>query len=277
MSEFGGKVAVITGAGSGIGRSTALLLARLGAKVHVADLDAGRAEAVAGEIEAAGGSAAPHAVDVTDAAAVEALAVAVYAADGAVDVLHNNAGIGHGGPVEDTPLEDWRRVIDVNLMGVVHGIHFFVPRMLAQGRPAHIVNTASMAGIVPVPELAPYAATKHAVVGMSTSLNVELAGRGIHVSAICPGVISTNIVAEATMRGELGERQSRAVDFYATKGASPDVVAEAVIGAIRRKQVIRTTPRWHVAPTWAMQRLSPRLGQLAARMTQRATDRFTGR
>lgn len=274
--DFTGKVCVVTGAGSGIGRSTALLLARLGAKVHAADLDEARAQAVAGEIEAAGGAAVAHTVDVTDPAAVEALAEAVYSADGAVDVLHNNAGIGHGGPVEETTLEDWQRVIAVNLMGVVHGVHFFVPRMLTQGRPAHIVNTASMAGLVPVPELVPYATTKHAVVGMSESLNAELSERGIHVSAICPGIISTNIVAQATMRGELGERRSRAVEFYEKRGVSPDVVAKAVVDAVRRKRIIRTTPRWHVAPSWALRRLSPRLGQMAARATARATRRFTG-
>lgn len=274
--DFTGKVCVVTGAGSGIGRSTALLLARLGAKVHAVDLDEARAQAVAAEIEAAGGNAVAHTVDVTDPAAVEALAEAVYAEDGAVDVLHNNAGIGHGGPVEETTLEDWQRVIAVNLMGVVHGVHFFVPRMLAQGRPAHIVNTASMAGLVAVPELVPYATTKHAVVGLSESLNVELSERGIHVSAICPGVIDTNIVATATMRGDMAEHQSRAVEFYERRGASPDVVAEAVVDAVRHKQLIRTVPRWHVAPSWALRRLSPRLGQLVARATARATDRLTG-
>lgn len=238
-------------------------------------MDEARAQTVAGEVEAAGGSVVAHTVDVTDPAAVEALAEAVYAADGAVDVLHNNAGIGHGGPVEETTLEDWQRVIAVNLMGVVHGVHFFVPRMLAQGRPAHIVNTASMAGLVAVPELVPYATTKHAVVGLSESLNAELSERGIHVSAICPGIINTDIVATATMRGELGERQDKAIEFYEKRGASPDVVAEAVLDAVRRNRVIRTTPRWHVAPSWALRRLSPRLGQVAARATARATRRFT--
>ncbi|MEX2195286.1 MAG: SDR family NAD(P)-dependent oxidoreductase [Thermoleophilaceae bacterium] len=275
-AHFSGKVCVVTGAGSGIGRSTALLFARLGANVHVAELDEERARAVVAEIEAAGGKATAHVTDVTDAAAVETLAEAVYAANGAVDVLHNNAGIGHGGPVEETTLEDWQRVIAVNLMGVVHGVHFFVPRMLAQGRPAHIVNTASLAGLVATPELVPYATTKHAVVGLTESLNAELAGRGIHVSAICPGIINTNIVATATMRGDLGRRQGRAVEFYERRGASPDVVAEAVVDAVRRKRLIRTTPRWHVAPSWAIRRLSPRLGQFAARATTRATTRLTG-
>src|SRR5687768_12495231 len=118
-----GKVAVVTGAGSGIGRSIALLLARRGARVHAADID----------------GSTTHTVDVSDAAAVERLAADVFAAEGRVDLLFNNAGIGHAGDVVETPLEDWRRIVEVNLMGVVHGVHAFVPRMLAQDGRAHIV------------------------------------------------------------------------------------------------------------------------------------------
>lgn len=268
--DFAGKVAVVTGAGSGIGRSTALLLARLGATVHAADLDDAAAASVVREIEAAGGTAVAHAVDVSDAAEVEMLAEEVYAEHDAVDVLHNNAGIGVGGPVEDTTLEDWQRVVAVNLMGVVHGVHAFVPRMLRQGRPAHIVNTASMAGLVPVADMVPYATTKHAVVGLSESLHAELSGRGITVSAICPGIINTNIVAAARMRGDLAKEQGRVVRFYERFGASPDLVAEAVVDAIRHRKIIRTVPRWHVVPAWLLRRLSPRLGQLPAKASRLA-------
>ena len=270
--DFTGQVAVVTGAGSGIGRSTALLLARLGATVHAADIDEASAAAVSAEIVAAGGRATAHRVDVTDPAALEALAERVYAAESWVDVLHNNAGIGHGGPIEETTLEDWQRVVAVNLMGVIHGVHFFVPRMLRQGRPAHIVNTASLAGLVAVPELVPYATTKHAVVGLSESLNAELAPRGIHVSAICPGIINTPIVAKADMRGELAQQRDRVIRFYERFGSSPDVVAEAVVDAIHRKRLIRTVPRHHVALSWGLRRLSPRAGQVLARATARLTS-----
>src|SRR2546429_3195449 len=209
------QVAVVTGAGSGIGRSTELLLARSGASVHVADINAESAEQVSREIESAGGRATAHALDVSDPAAVEALAEAVFAADGHVDILHNNAGIGHGGNIEATTVEDWQRVIGVNLLGVAYGIQAFVPRMLAQGRPASVINTASQAGINPAPKMAPYSASKFGVVGMTESLNAELSPRGIRFSAICPGVISTDIVRTSTMRGELAGKQGKLTDFYA--------------------------------------------------------------
>jgi NAD(P)-dependent dehydrogenase (short-subunit alcohol dehydrogenase family) len=206
---------------------------------------------------------------VSDPAAVEALAEEVYGVEGAADILHNNAGVGHAGRVEDTTLEEWRRVLDVNLMGVVHGVHFFVPRMLNQGRPAHIVNTASMAGLVPTPELAPYATSKHAVVGLSESLNAELAPRGIRVSAVCPGFIDTNIVARAHLEGEISQSRDRLVGLYRRRGASPDVVAEAVVDVVRRGKLIRTAPRRHVVLLWALRRISPRAVQRFARATQR--------
>ncbi len=269
--DFSGRIAVVTGAGSGIGRSTALALGRLGASIYVVDLDGERAAAVASEVEAAGGSATAHTVDVTDATAVEGLADDVFAQHRRVDILHNNAGIGVGGPVEQTTLEDWQQVIDVNVMGVIHGIHAFVPRMLTQGRPAHIVNTASLAGLVAVPQLVPYATSKHAIVGLSESLNAELSSRGIHVTALCPGIIDTPIVAAARMRGDTAERRSEIQRFYRRFGASPDDVAVAVVDAIRHRQLIRTVPRSHAALAWAARRISPRAGQLVARGTARIT------
>ena len=267
--DFAGRVAVVTGAGSGIGRSTALLLARLGATVHAADLDEARARTLVAEIVAAGGRATAHRCDVSDPRAVEELAERVFAVEGAVDVLHNNAGVGQAGPIEATTLDEWQRVLGVNLMGVVHGVHHFVPRMLEQGRPAHVVNTASLAGLVPVAEMAPYATSKHAVVGLSESLNAELAPRGIHVSAICPGFIDTGIVRAANLQGRHARQRDRIQRFYERFGSSPDVVAEAVVDAIRHKKVIRTVPRIHVVPNWALRRISPRLAQPLARVSQR--------
>jgi NAD(P)-dependent dehydrogenase (short-subunit alcohol dehydrogenase family) len=263
--DFEGQVTVVTGAGSGIGRSTALLLGRLGATVHAADIDLEKAEAVAAQID----SGRAHAVDVSDPAAVEAFAETVFAVEGGVDVLHNNAGIGHAGAVDETTLEEWQRVLGVNLMGVVHGIHYFVPRMLRQGRKAHVVNTASMAGLVPVANMGPYCTSKHAVVGLSESLNAELAPRGIRVSAICPGFINTPIIDDAYLDGELAGERDRIKRFYERFGSSPDVVAEAVVDAVRRNKIIRTVPRHHVVLGWAVRRISPRAAQPFARASTR--------
>lgn len=271
--DFTGKVVVITGAGSGIGRSTALLFGRLGAAVHAADLDGASAEATAKEIEAGGGKATAHTLDVVDPEAVAAFAERVFEADGAVDVLHNNAGVGHAGPVDETTLEEWQRVLGVNLMGVIHGIHSFVPRMLAQGRPGHIVNTASLAGLVAVAEMGPYVTSKHAVVGLSESLNAELAPRGIHVSAICPGIINTPITASAHLERDLAAQRERIQRFYQRFGSSPDVVAKAVVDAVRRKKLIRTVPRHHVVLNWGLRRISPRAAQPLARLQRRLIAR----
>ena len=268
-----GKVAVVTGGGSGIGRATALLLARHGARVHVADLQSDTADDVARTIEAAGGSAVAHALDVSDPDAVEAFAETVFATEGHVDILHNNAGIGHAGDIEATTIEDWQRVIGVNLLGVAYGIQAFIPRMLQQGRPASVVNTASMAGIVPTAKMAPYCASKFGVVGLSESLNAELSKRGIHVSAICPGIIDTPIVSTGIVRGEIADIQGRASSYYAKHGASPDEVAQAILATIARPRLVVPVPRRHVTVPYLLHRISPRLVQPLARSFERIVTR----
>lgn len=271
--DLSGRNAVITGAGSGIGRATALLLARHGAHVRVADLNGEAAARVAAEIESAGGSGVAHTLDVSDAQAVQQLAETVFAAVGHVDVLHNNAGIGHGANIEATTFEDWQRVINVNLLGVAYGVQAFVPRMLRQGRAASVINTASMAGIVPTAKMAPYCASKFGVVGLSEALNAELSKRGIHVSAICPGIIDTPIVATGIVRGDLAAIHERATEFYAKRGASPDEVAEAVLRTIAKHKLIVPVPRRQVTVPYLLHRLSPSLVQPLARGFERVIGR----
>ncbi|MGI8449871.1 MAG: SDR family NAD(P)-dependent oxidoreductase, partial [Streptosporangiaceae bacterium] len=251
--HLAGKTAVVTGAGSGIGRSLAMLLAQRGAVVHAADLSGESAGAVAQQIRDAGGQAVAHTVDVADADAVHRLAGVVFAR-GPVDLLFNNAGIGHAGAVTDTTLSDWRRLIDVNLMGVVHGLHAFLPRLLGQGRPAHIVNTASMAGLVPAAGLSAYSATKAAVVGLTDALGVELTAPQVRVCALCPGVINTAIVSTSVMRGEWAGRRARTVDLYARRGTSPDVVARQTLAAVTRGRRVIPAPRYQVVPHWLLKR-----------------------
>jgi NAD(P)-dependent dehydrogenase (short-subunit alcohol dehydrogenase family) len=263
--EFDGKTVVVTGAGSGIGRSSAMLFSKLGAKVHVADLNGESAEGVVAEIVARGGRGVSHTVDVTDPEAVESFCARVFEAESRVDVLHSNAGIGHAANIEQTTVDDWQRVIGVNLLGMAYVNQAFVPRLMKQGGRSSIVNTASMAGLVAAPQMAPYSASKFGVVGMSESLNAELAPHGIHVCAVCPGIIDTPITRSAIMRGEPAEKRDAAISFYRRRGASPDVVAESVVDAVRKRKLIQPVPLSHVMPAWLLKRLSPRASQVVAR------------
>jgi len=226
------RVVVVTGAGSGIGRATARAFAALGGRVHLTDLDGAAVERAADEIRALGGTATAHVVDSADGPAVEALAAEVLESDGRVDVLHNNAGVCVGGPVEEISLDDWRWSVDVNLWGVVHGIRAFLPGMIRQGR-GHIVNTASMAGLVGLPMVAPYCATKFAVVGLSEALATELGTHGIRVTAICPGAVRTNVMKNARLNlpGASGGTLRRALEAHATR---PEVIARLVVRAVER-------------------------------------------
>jgi NAD(P)-dependent dehydrogenase (short-subunit alcohol dehydrogenase family) len=191
------RIAIITGAASGIGQALAGALVARGDTVAVADIDGDGAERVAAELTRRGpGAATPAMVDVRDAGAVQALVDQVRGSHGRLDVMVNNAGIGIGGETQELLLAHWDRVIDVNLRGVVHGVHAAYPVMIEQ-RSGHIVNTASMAGLLPSPGLTPYAATKHAVVGLSLSLRAEAAAYGVRVTAVCPGVVDTPILDKA--------------------------------------------------------------------------------
>jgi NAD(P)-dependent dehydrogenase (short-subunit alcohol dehydrogenase family) len=244
--EYQGKVAVVTGGGSGIGRSLAHAFARRGARVVLADIEKPALDAVANELERAGGEVLALRVDVADSRQVAHLAEAAYEAFGAVHVLCNNAGIAVGGRIKDVSLEEWDWVLRVNLYGVIHGLHAFLPHMLASGEPGHVVNTASLAGLASAAGLSPYSASKYAVVAISEALAQECAGTNVGVSVLCPGWVKTRIAETdrhagpnipprpATAEGE--QIQALIRGFIAT-GLDPDRVAQRVIEGIERKDL----------------------------------------
>jgi len=263
LRDFQGKVVVVTGAASGIGREIALAFARRGARTAVADINAGALERVRLELTAMGGTAYAQVVDVSVAADVESLCDNVYREMGRADVLCNNAGIGIAGRFEDVSLGDWEWALGVNLRGVLHGCHFFYPRMIAQGGGGHIVNTASGAGLAPLPLMTAYCCSKYAVVGFSETLRAEAAPHGIGVSAICPGVVDTPITRSAklcsrTERSTPGELQKRIARIYARRNYTPDRVAAAVVRAVEENRgVVPVCPETY-AGDW-LHRASRRL------------------
>ncbi|MCA9648290.1 MAG: SDR family NAD(P)-dependent oxidoreductase [Myxococcales bacterium] len=265
FKRFKERIVVITGAGSGIGRATARAFAEHGARLHLVDIHAGRIEEAAQEARRLGPEAHAHQVDVRDAEAVERLAAEVYRRHRRVDVLVNNAGVGHSALVHETSLDDWRWVLDVNLWGVIHGIHAFVPRLIDQGGGAHIVNTASIAGLIGLPSMAPYSASKFAVVGLSEALGAELAPHGITVTAVCPGVVSTDIIRSGRIEGALGERRRSVIDFYDKRGLPPERVARDILRAVRSGAPL-ATPLGATYPALLLRRLSPRLYRSTAKL-----------
>jgi NAD(P)-dependent dehydrogenase (short-subunit alcohol dehydrogenase family) len=195
--------AVVTGAGSGLGRAFCLELARRKARILAADIDLASAEETARLVRAAGGEAVTHRCDVAVAEEVEGLAEAVDRAYGGADLVVNNAGVGVGGPVGKVPLEDWRWIMGVNLWGVIYGCHTFVPRFKERGS-GHVINVASAAGLLSAPEMAPYNVTKSGVVALSETLAAELAGTGVGVTVLCPTFFKTNIARSGRTHNERG-------------------------------------------------------------------------
>ncbi|MEO5694783.1 MAG: SDR family NAD(P)-dependent oxidoreductase [Usitatibacter sp.] len=208
-----GKVAVITGGGSGIGRELAVACSREGASIVLADIDERGMAQTAALLSTPSIS---QRCDVSKPEALEALAQATYAKFGATHLLFNNAGVAVAGPMWTATLDDWKWVLDINMMGVVHGIRSFVPRMLAQGGEGHIVNTASMAGLISVPGSAVYCVSKHAVVTMSECLHhdLKMAKSKIGVSVLCPAFVPTGIAESARNRpAELGQTNPLAAPY----------------------------------------------------------------
>lgn len=249
MESLKDSVAVVTGAGDGIGRAMSLAFAAEGANLVLADIDRQRLEQVEAETRQFGVEVLTTLTDVSDADAVQAMADATYERFGRSNVLCNNAGVvsSLATPIVDLAPDAWDWVLDVNVKGVVHGLRAFLERMLASGEPGHIVNTASMAGLAIGAGGGAYGASKHAVVAISRTLRQELAGSNVGVSVLCPGFVATGLVANtqtlAQGREDRPESERAAgVDPAAMErlgqlldgGMKPDRVAEMVLDSIRR-------------------------------------------
>jgi NAD(P)-dependent dehydrogenase (short-subunit alcohol dehydrogenase family) len=283
MKELRDRVAVITGAGSGIGAALARRCAAEGMRLVLADVERGAVEGVAGEIGRGGAEAVAEVVDVRDPAALVRLADRTWKVFGGCHLLVNNAGVVAYRPIAELEISDWRWILSVNLDGVVHGLHAFVPRLRAQGGPAHIVNTASMAGLIPLEGagLGAYAASKYAVVAISETLRLELAPDGIGVSVVCPGGVATRInEADRNRPPEL--RPAAAApppDMERIAGArrslerpetflEPDAAAERILQGVRDDELyVITHPSWlplvrerHAAVEAAFARAAARWG-----------------
>jgi NAD(P)-dependent dehydrogenase (short-subunit alcohol dehydrogenase family) len=256
MTDLQGRVAVVTGGASGIGRAMAERFARERAKVVVADIDEAGLATTVDSIKARGGEALGVRTDVTDLASVQALATAAFKAFGAVNVLCNNAGVALWGGLESATHRDWQWVL-----GVIHGIEAFVPRMIASKEPGHIVNTASMAGLVATRGLGVYNTSKYAVVGLSETLAKDLRPYHIGVSVLCPMGVATQIRASDRNRpSELSNETASAVEPVELMGRTlrPAVVAEMVLSAIRASRLYVIT---HEEALEALRRRHERLEQ----------------
>nr|ADC45536.1 reductase [Streptomyces nanchangensis] len=261
---------LVTGAGSGIGQATAGAFAAAGARVVCVDRNARTASASADLAKVLGATDAwPEAVDVADAATMERLSERVLSAHGVVDVLVNSAGIGMSGRILDTSVADWRRTLDVNLWGVIHGCRLFGRQMADHGQGGHIVTIASAAAFQPTRAVPVYATSKAAVVMLSECLRAELAQFGVGVSAVCPGFVNTSFTAAMHFAGVSEQEQTRlrkrAVDTLGRRGCPPERVAAAVLRAVARNTpVVAVTPDARLVRL--ISRFAPPLRRAVARL-----------
>ena len=270
---FDGAVAIVTGGASGIGRALSENLAQRGASIVLADRQVDLAQEVAAGIHAGGGKASVAELDVANFTAVDQLVQEIAQSHGRLDYMFNNAGIAIGGETSLYSLDDWKAVLDVNLYGVVNGVQAAYPIMIRQGY-GHIVNTASMAGLLPMPMGVSYATTKHAVVGLSKSLRIEAAQHGIRVSALCPGVIRTPIL----QGGKYGKRlqpiskQLEHKILERSRPLDPALLAVKALDALARNSAIIIIPGWWRI-FWWMSRLSPSLMRYLSARTYRSMQK----
>ena len=267
--EFEDKLVVITGAGSGIGRATALAFAEKGADIVVADIDSVAAARTVELVELLGARGYLYTVDVSSGEAMEKFANEVKETAGVPDVVVNNAGIGMSGPFLATEVKDWERILGVNVWGVIHGARCFGEMMRERGEGGHIVNLASAAAYTPSRTLSAYSTSKAAVLMLSECLRAEFARHGIGVSAICPGFIATNITRTTKFVGQSAEQQERTrqrvTGLYRRRNFGPDKVAERIVDAVRRDKPV-VPVALEARASKAISRLSPALARRMAKI-----------
>jgi len=242
MTDFQGKVVAITGAASGLGAATARAFASRGARLSLCDIDGEGLRAMRGELEARGSEVYTEVVDVAQPWQVEEFCENTYKNMGRADVLVNNAGVACAGRLEDMALEDWQWIIGINLWGVIHGTHFFYPRMLRQGS-GHIVNISSAAGMMPLPMLASYCGTKSAVLAMTRIWRAEAAQHNVGFTAVCPGFMTTNISksvrsCSGTHRKTPEEFSEHVDNFFKRGNFDPAITAEMLVKAVQKNKGI---------------------------------------
>src|SRR6266513_2617184 len=240
------KRVLITGAASGIGRATAVASARKGARLCLTDINEAQLAAVAAEIRAAGGDVDhAEALDISDHSAVAAMADEIHSAHGSVDVIMNIAGIAVWGTIDSLSHDQWRRVVDVNLMGPIHVLECFVPAMISAGRGGHIVNVSSAAGLLGLPWHAPYSAAKFGLRGVSEVLRFDLRRHRIGVTLVCPGAVKTPLVGTVDIVGVNREHQSfkQLIGQFERHAVSHEHVAQKIIAAVKRNRYfVLTSP-----------------------------------
>ena len=288
MQQFEGRVAVVTGAASGIGRGLAQRFAEEGMRVVLADVERDALEAAAASLRDTGAELLAVETDVSSAQSVDALAERAFEAFGAVHVLCNNAGVGgYRGGVQDASLADWQWILGVNLQGVIHGVRAFVPRMLEGGEEGHVVNTSSVAGLAATPFNAVYGVSKAAVVALTESLQLELEQRDapLRASVLCPGLVRTNILDAQRNRPEAlrnpeppreGSGRARTRAAMESSGMPPVAVAAQVVEAIREQRFWILTHD-DIEP-WVRQRAERLLARTnpSARLDPRGRDSEAG-
>lgn len=272
VRTLSGKTALVTGAGSGIGKETALAFARRGADLVICDVNERGLVETEQQLRALGRDVFARRVDVASRRDMREFAAAVHAKVEACDIVMNNAGVGLGASFLDTDLDDWEWIIGINLRGVIHGCHFFVPPMVKRGGGGHVINVASAAAFAATEVLSAYSTTKFAVLGLSEALRDELRRHRIGVTAICPGIINTPITQTSPMRGAAMTEAARKqmVEFYQRRNYGPERVAKNILKAVQHNRAVApiSPEAWFI---YYLKRMAP---WIVARLNRASTKRM---